>query len=202
MVIIKNRYLRYAFTMIELIFAIVIIGIAVISLPMMMQVTSKGIESNIVQEAIFAASAELMGASTGYWDERSMEDEANDMMSRVVDISGDCNTNRLRPGHINQPFHRRCLDSNSSTGLDLTLNSSIVSLDDAKHTSEDIFMNISVDSAGYKQTYKSIIEINRIDNIKFIQATITDSKSPANTLVVLKMQSANIGEIEFYKRRF
>ena len=202
MVVTKNRYQRYAFTMIELIFAIVIIGISVISLPMMMQVTSKGIESNILQEAIFSASAELMGASAGYWDERSMEDEANDMMSRVVDISGDCDTNRLRPGHINQPFHRRCLDSTLATGLDSTTNGLIISLDDTKHTSEDIFMNISINSTGYKQTYKSIIDVARTNNIKFIQATITDSKSPANTLVVLKMQSANIGEVEFYKRRF
>ena len=44
---------RFGFTMIELIFAIVIIAISVMSLPMMTQVTNKGLEESLVQEAIF-----------------------------------------------------------------------------------------------------------------------------------------------------
>jgi prepilin-type N-terminal cleavage/methylation domain-containing protein len=55
---------RLAFTMIELIFAIVIIAISVMSLPMMTQVTSAGIERNLVQEAIFASVAEINLATT------------------------------------------------------------------------------------------------------------------------------------------
>jgi len=44
------------FTLIELIFAIVIIAISVVSLPTMIQVTSSGVEKNIeTQEAIFKA---------------------------------------------------------------------------------------------------------------------------------------------------
>ncbi|WP_366755894.1 type II secretion system protein [Sulfurimonas sp.] len=55
---------KYAFTLIELIFAIVIIGISVMSLPMLTQVTSSAIEKNLVQEAIFASVAEINLATT------------------------------------------------------------------------------------------------------------------------------------------
>jgi len=78
-----NHRKRFAFTMIELIFAIVIIAISVMSLPMMAVVTQRGMENNIVQEAIFAASAELMGATSGYWDENSMQDINVSHLSRV-----------------------------------------------------------------------------------------------------------------------
>jgi len=48
--------LKKAFTLIELIFAIVIIGISFMSVPMMIQATSTGVAKNLeVQEAIFKA---------------------------------------------------------------------------------------------------------------------------------------------------
>lgn len=47
---------KRAFTLIELIFAIVIIGISFMSVPMMIQVTSTGVAKNLeTQEAIFKA---------------------------------------------------------------------------------------------------------------------------------------------------
>ena len=200
---------RFAFTMIELIFAIVIIAIAVVSLPVMNQAIQKGTEEAIVQEAIFAASTELMGASAGYWDERSMEDESMSQFSRVINIGGDCNTTtKLRPGHIAQSLHRRCLDSNLATGLDSTTNTNVYSLDDAEKT-DDIFITNGTsggtpEASGYKNTYKYIIVVNRVagSDIKDINVTITDDQTPPNTLVILKIQSANIGEVDYYKRTF
>lgn len=198
---VRNTISRLAFTMIELIFAIVIIAIAVLSLPVMVQITSKGIESNLLQEAVFAASAELMSASSNYWDERSMEDEAFSDLSRVIDIGGGCSAERLRPGHV----HRRCLDSNSTAGLNDTLFPLIFSLDDEEHTAvEDIFVNPIGEAAGYKQTYQSTLVVapdGGNANIKHLVSDVKDSTG-VTTLTVLKMQSANIGEIDYYKRRF
>ena len=202
-----NHRKRFAFTMIELIFAIVIIAISVMSLPMMIQVTQKGIESNILQEAIFAASAELMGATAGCWDEVSMRDINVSHLSRVIDIgtSNDCNdTTKLRPGHINQPFHRRCLDENSTAIADLDKNiTSIYSLDDAAHVAQNIFINTATDETGYKELYKSEIDVSLSstdNNIKIITATVTDDDG--DPITVLRTQSANIGEIDYYKRTF
>jgi len=105
---------RYAFSLIELIFAIVVISIAVISLPMMIQTTSKGIQGNLTQEAIFASSTKLNEIISYPWDDNSMQ--KGTIFSRVIWTSvNDCNsTTKLRLGHILQQQHRRCLDSNYS----------------------------------------------------------------------------------------
>ena len=198
MVVKHSKHSRLAFTLIELIFAIVIIAITVLSLPMMTQINSRTMDNNLIQEAIFAASAELMGASAGYWDTNSMEDSNLSHISRVIDINGDCDSDRLRAGHIAQPFHRRCLDNNNTVPAD-SADSTFISLNNAEHLSEEIFLNATPDKSGYKRTYYSTLNVTRVDNTKFLTVTVSDS---TDTLVVLKMQSANIGEIDYYKRRF
>lgn len=202
----KTAIGRFAFTMIELIFAIVIMSIAVMSLPMMIQATAKGIEDNIVQEAIFAASAELMGATSYYWDLSSMDDANLSRLERVVDVDGDCNADRLRLGHVNQPYHRRCLDSNV-TGVANTSDIDFPNLNNAEHGAEVIFTDSTTDATGYKNSYKSIVSISLIDgagnadnNIKKITSRVTNSDD--ENITVLSTYSANIGEIEYYRRRF
>lgn len=200
MVVKHSKHSRFAFTMIELIFAIVIIAITVLSLPMMTQINSRTMGNNLIQEAIFAASAELMGASAGYWDTNSMQDYNLSHISRVIDIDGNCSSDRLRAGHIAQPFHRRCLDSTTGSVAD-SPDPTFISLDNAEHTgtNDEIFLNANPDKSGYKETYYSTLNVTRVDDTKFLTVTVSDS---SDTLVILKMQSANIGEIDYYKRRF
>ena len=200
MVVKHYKHSKFAFTMIELVFAIVIIAIAVLSLPMMIQVNSRAMESNLIQEAIFAASAELMGASAGYWDTNSMEDYNLSNISRVIDIDGNCSVDRLRVGHIAQPYHRRCVESTTGSVAD-SADSTFISLDSAEHTgtTDEIFLNATPDKSGYKKTYYSTLNVTRDGDVKYLEVTVSDSD---DTLVVLKMQSANIGEIDYYKRRF
>ncbi len=200
---------RYAFTMIELIFAIVIISIAVISLPTITDATSKGIESNIIQEAVFAGSAELSAATSYYWDSRSMEDINVSHFSRVIDTDTGvrCDNNssslryRLKLGHIAQPFHRRCLDSNATSVNDNADKNE--SLNFAGHTSSPIFEYFSDSdnnvSAGYKNDYSSTVDVNRTGNVKILTVTVSKGDTP---IVILKTQSANIGEVDYFKRRF
>ncbi len=198
---------RFAFTMIELIFAIVIIAISVLSLPIMIGVINKGVENSLAQEAIFAASAELMGSSAGYWDENSMEDIDVSHLSRVIDIANICDSDRLRPGHIAQMYHRRCLDNpgaitgvhNSSINL---VDINVSDLNNVAHPDESIFTDNTTDAAGYKQTYTSsiIVSLGADTNIKEIVATIRDEDG--DIVTILRSQSANIGEIDYYKRMF
>lgn len=195
----KSALGRFAFTMIELIFAIVVISIAVITLPMVTQITSKGIESNILQEAIFAGSAELVGATSYYWDANSMQDANFSRLERVINISNDCNaTTNLRPGHVNQPYHRRCLNSNATIPLDV--NGTFPSLDTAEHISQIMFTDATKDSTGYKESYNSAIDVTRTGDVKKITVSITNSSG--TPITILSTYSANIGEIDFYKRRF
>ncbi len=202
-----HRFSRFAFTMIELIFAIVIIAISVISLPMMTQATSKGIDSSLVQEAIFAASAELMGASAGYWDANSTLDAGMTSMSKVINIGNpQCENNassnrfRLRPGHIPQPKHRRCLDNLAAPAAN-TPNVALPNLDNAVKNNVLTFTNTATNAAGYKRAYTTTVGVANTGNVKIVTATIRDGVS-SKTLVVLQMQSANIGEVEYHHRNF
>lgn len=198
-----KQFSRRAFTMIELIFAIVIISISVITLPMMIQVNNKGIEDSMVQEAIFAASVELMNASAGYWDVNSMADSAVNHLSRVIDIGGTCNNARtdaryrLRPGHIAQPFHRRCVDNATVTPAN-TSNSTFPNLNNATGVSKDMFTENITEETGYKKQYKSQVFVTQNANIKRIRIDVTNLDG--DLVTSLRMQSANIGEIDYYKR--
>ncbi len=203
---------RFAFTLIELIFAIVIIGISVISLPMMSQTIAKGVDANIIQEGIFGAAAQLNEAVTAHWDENSIEVGMPDTSARVIDIDGLCNNNsidsnfRQMPGHINQPLHRRCLDSGAVTPDDDSGTTDIsVDLNNMSGT-KDIFQG-TADADSYKDlTYKGVLSITRPanfdgnnSNIKLITSTV---KKDGKTIALLRTYSANIGEVDYYKRNY
>ena len=198
--------------MIELIFAIVVIAITVISLPTLSNSTSQGIEGNLVQEAVFAASTQLNQAVTANWDERSLEDGGLASLARVVD-DGNCVDNptlashRRKVGHIVAPYHRRCLDSNSSAGLGSTA-SAINALEDFAGTQS--LLNAGASQAGYKSNYTTVIAVARNGsfgtianniNIKTITANISDATS-GTLLVSLITYSCNIGEVDYYKRTY
>lgn len=202
---------RVAFTFIELIFAIVIIGLSVMSLPLMIDTNSKSIEKNLVQEAIFAASAQINQAVTADWDARSIED-GNNSYARVVD-DGSClsdtnsSRNRLKPGHILAPKHRRCIDSNNTSAALLgatTANGFVIE----DYTNQGID-NDNPTSSGYKDRYTTTVAVttnaffggtNNI-NIKMIEANISETSS-GQLLTSLKAYSANIGEVDFYSRKY
>lgn len=207
---------RSAFTLIELLFAIIIIGISVISLPMMNQVIEKGISANIVQEAIFAASTKLNEATAAHWDENSFEANETTTLARVIDIplnSIRCDNNsssttyRQMPGHINQALHRRCLDDNTTSFSNVDV-AGVTSLGDMiQLTPTNIFIDTTTDNAGYKQRYNSTLEITHPAdfngssyNIKKITVNIT---STDGTLITqLSTFSMNVGEVDYLKREY
>lgn len=202
---------RAAFTLIELIFAIVIIGISVLSLPIMSQTISKGIDANIIQEAIFAAATELNGVVTAHWDENSIEPGMPHSSARVIDIDAFCNndalspTFRQMPGHINQALHRRCLDSNTTLPSNASV-TTVNSLEDWEQGYKDITIG-TPGTEGYKETYQSNIVVSQganfngiNNNIKSIVSTLKDKNG--KTIVLLRTYSANIGEVDYYKRSY
>lgn len=211
---VKRLSARSAFSMIELIFAIVIIGITVVSLPMVNQVISKSTESNLVQEAIFASSAQINQVLSYRWDENSTK--SDETLSKVVwTSSSDCNNStKLRDGHINEPLHRRCLDDNATRptttlGIESSDSGTADDIDDMiQTTTTTIFTNSPGSATGYKQDYKMRVDVAYADfgtitaadkNMKRVTVTISDGNS---TITVLRAFSANIGEIDYYKRSY
>ena len=201
----KKTLSRAAFTLIELVFAIIIMSIAIVSLPIMMQINADGVEKSIAQEAIFAGSAELMGATSYYWDGRSTEDFAISGYSRVVDVDGDCDaTTRQRPGHVN----RRCLDSNVVDVNYTAPDATGVGLNRSVHVAKGMFDDNATNASGYKERYTSEMkmaqgnDINGVlsNNVKVLTVLVSDATP--TLLTSLNIRSANIGEVEYYKRRF
>jgi len=205
---------RSAFTFIELVFAIVLISIAVLSLPVMKQVVSSNTESGLVQEAIFAAATELNEASTAHWDEGSIDAGLPNAYARVIDTNGLCETNssspryKKMPGHVIEPLHRKCL-ANDLGVLGTNTNNAVKALEDMAHLQRDIFLNPAVSKNAYKDTYKSTLTVTQNasfggttnnKNIKKITVTIRNSKN--KILSRLVSYSANIGEVDFYKKAY
>jgi hypothetical protein len=112
------------------------------------------------------------------------------------------------PGQIVQPLHRKCLDSNLTTPADANVNG-VVSLNDKAHNPTNIFINTTINSTGYKHHYNSKVTVTRPaffdgqndNDMKLIKVTITDSDT-GKTLTSLRTYSANIGEVDFYKKAY
>ncbi len=207
---------RGAFTLIELIFAIVIIAISVASVPIMTNAIGKGVENNLVQETIFGASAQMNQVLSHRWDENSI-DEADDPdatgLARVIDRNGtSCDENKLKPGHILQQLHRRCLDDNSTRvsatfGMDgaETVRDDV---DDFDGVSGDLFTGGSSSDA-YKQVYTYDIDVNSSnfdgrlgvsDEAKEVVVTVKDEDG--DVISELNAYTFNIGEVDYYKRMY
>lgn len=197
---------RSAFTMIELIFAIVIISITVVSLPMMTQATSRSIDNNFVQEAIFASGAEVMQAFSFRWDQNSAENNTTGELSKVINTAADCDATSKRPGHITRSCYSNLANPNSSIVANAA-GGVVENLNDAAAGGANVFTSIDGNGYGYKKNYKVTTVVSHPanfnganNNLKRVQATVTDPVS--KTSVVLEAFSANIGEVIPIKRGF
>ena len=125
--------MRRAFTMIELIFAIVVIGVTLLTVPMMIETNNKALERNLAQEAIFLAAALLSVESTNAWDANSIVATGNAddyVLAKILDV-GQPNTTygrmvlgvapalittNIRRGGVMADKHRQFFDFNATAG--------------------------------------------------------------------------------------
>lgn len=214
---------RAAFTMIELIFAIVLIGVTVLTVPMMIETNNKALESNIAQEAIFLTSAVLSLTTTMVWDNRSIVSTGstdNYVIAKILDIPGTNNHPRtaldstLRAGGIHEDKHRQFFDYNVSNPAQFYPAQTV-------DISMDFEGEVNTTALGYKYDYGVVI--NRgyvsdntnsfestlgnkpVSNLKMTEVQIYDNPTTLNddTLItVLRAYTANIGEVDYAKRSF
>ena len=221
---------RPAFTMIELIFAIVIIAITIMSLPMMMRINSKAVENNLAQEALFASSAKMMQVLSYPWDQNSYDSNSTFSYTKVVDISGQSSqyqraldmqgvldsNGTFRIGHILQAGHRRFLESNSPTPFVSTLGTgSIPALSNISQIGIP-FDNPGASATGYKNVYTMDVAVSYVPDTgsPYIFPSSGSTTTPTNmklitvdikdqngtSITLLRSYSANIGEIDFAHR--
>lgn len=105
---------RSGFTLIELIYAIVIIGIAFVTLPVILINNSKNLEQNLEQEALFMTTTKMNQILSFAWDDQSRNSASVLAKAEALDIAaGDNEFDRIgvstdfRKGHFQEALHRR-----------------------------------------------------------------------------------------------
>lgn len=218
--------------MIELVFAIVIIGIVFLAIPTMIQSDSDSLQDSLVQEGIYALTAQMTQDSTYYWDASSVSADGD---TNVVDIAGGTaslarDANVFRNGHIEEDTHRRFHTTpiNATGVFDTTPND----LNDLNQSGANIFTTTAsiVSSTGYKNSYQYTTTISYIPDTMGIDyntslaavisattytlsaigsATSSNMKFleyslslNGEAIAVMRNYSANIGGIEYYKKSF
>jgi len=201
---------RAGFTLIEMIFTIVIVAIIVAGVPRMIAQNNAALEDNLITEAIFIASAQASQTLSNQWDPASMV-AGTDEYAKQLDISGITGPlsrlsgeGVLRIGNIAQEKHRRFHSSftiPTETGLvvpDLNLSQR--------------------EQFGYKDVYTQIVQTNHVttgintqvfpsfpavglSDMKMAVITI-QSKNNSDLNVTLRVYAANIGEHDYAKRSF
>jgi hypothetical protein len=214
--------------MIELIFAIVVIAISVLSLPMMIQANYKGVESNVKQEAIFVTSAKIMQVLSFPWNSTSVDLSPTTTLNyaRVIDRGGapfhrfnnlgvEDNNSDFRIGHVRQGLHRRFFDFNETitpgTGIDSfngdTETLGAVGTNSYKYSMQMQTTVTPVNDAVVGNNFVLGIANPGATNLQLIQVTTTIQSGTSdldgiNDQIVLRAYAANIGEIDYNSRSY
>ncbi len=223
-----SHFMRSAFTLIELIFAIVIIAVVTLTIPLMIQVNNKALESSAMQEAIFLVSAVLSETTTRVWDDNSIVgDVAGFSISKILDVDGvgtlpygrTAADSSVRVGGLNEDLHRSFVDYNATDPLTSpALGAGLT--ETLPHDITDSAAGI----AGYKSSFTITATRQYVSdafatpfvfaatgpgpqsNMKMTEVVITtpniNPALPDDEVARLRAYTCNIGEIDYAKRRF
>ena len=222
--------MRPAFTMIELIFAIVVIGVTLLTVPLMIETNNKSLESSLSQEAIFLAAALLSSESTKEWDANSIVGTSSAdeyVLAKILDVGALGGTysrtnigtagapiySNIRIGGLREDKHRAFYDFNASAGAPngglstpaqtMTINFALP-IDNALAAASDY-------KVGYTNSASRMYVADTGDVLTIIDLnnTVTNLKMIEVTVpaldgsnVVLRTYTANIGEVDYAKRSF
>ena len=172
---------RHAFTMIELIFALVIMGIVFLTLPLILIQNAESVEDNLIQESIFLSASKMSQLLTFQWDDNSRDPavilSASDALtvSAAGDNELDRNASDFRRGHFPEDKHRRMTPINNER------NASAIGLEGAVYDDIDDFDGIVnydiIDTpsvGGYKKKYRGDVNVTYVnDNTNYAADPVT-----------------------------
>ncbi|MHC3995225.1 type II secretion system protein [Thiomicrolovo sp. ZZH C-3] len=222
---------KHAFTMIEMIFAIVIIGITVAGVSQIMTRSGQTMEGALSQEAVFLASMEGARVFSSLWDPNSKDGASELSYSKILDTNALANYMRtcidpitdirsnqpctatqassvLRYGGIAQDKHRRFHSQPTASSVpypegmpDNATALPITGPNGYKHTYE---VSRSSDYVNFNNNGFNTNGTGGAEtDIKMTEININATEN-GNTVNLVKMRvySYNIGEIDFSKRIF
>ena len=196
---------RSALSLIELLFAIIVMSIAMLAIPSFLEQTTSAIDEILKQEAIFQASRTIQTIKTYKWDEKTtLEGSASTgviNIPHILDITnGDTKLNRTNPasvvrqGNFNVFIRRTFFPSPTYASTTLGL--------DAKETQKDDIddFNDNIDIIN-KSTGNFVIDMRIRQNIYYISdntnynannININIDATPATASTNIKMIDINV----------
>ncbi len=99
--------MKKAFSLIEVVFAIVIVAISLMSVPMLLKQSSKANENSIIQESILAASTQMGNILSYAWDGASYD--ANNTILRVLDVTAGDNELARDMFSLDKNYRKDCV---------------------------------------------------------------------------------------------
>ncbi len=174
--------MRSAMSLIELVFTIVIMGIAVMSLPLILTQVQRNDTFAMQQEAILAAKAKIGNILTYEWDQNSYDLTASRSFVLATvspDTELDCNATTLRRlGHVNADSRRKCSTTGASAsatiGADAGDGGNLTDIDDFNGTSNPLTVTAG-ENAG---TLDYIFNLKLSTSITYAADSATYNVSP------------------------
>lgn len=164
---------RQGFTLLELVFSIVIFGMIFTALPTLLVTDVKTREASIVQEAIYASTAKMSQILSYKWDELSSENNTTISTAKVLDVPTSSETDtefaraagtKFRAGHFVGTGRRSFHSASTSTSL-LGNDTGDLGADDIDDTVATTLINGDATAAGYKFDYNITVTPSYMSDI-------------------------------------
>jgi len=206
---------KSSFSLIELVVAIVVIGIVVTAIPMLLSNVSNNQETNLQEKSFFNAFALVTLIQTQEWDENNTK--GDNYYKVLTSDNGDSNLTCIRKGvkQLDNDSGAICATDNNKTsviGVDADENKSDEStfddIDDFDGYStivSDINITVKVNYVDDKTDYSSKnIFFNELSNsqdsnIKRMELNITN-KDTKEVIAILRYFTSNIGMVKIESR--
>lgn len=195
--------LRNAFTVIELIIMVVILGLAFATLPMILGVSSRSVKNVSDVRGLYHGVAKMQIVLSKPWDESNVNDFETGGIYYVIKTTEDtgglvCDNDKNRSGHYPGMNRRMCENAAATSNPSFTAEGDFNDLDDFDGDSDIDVEGYSVDTAINYISYVSGTSVLMptagalgTSNIKQITVTVTD---PAGfELTKYRYYATNIG---------
>lgn len=174
--------MRSAMSMLELVFAIVIMGIAVMSLPLILTQVQTNNAFALQQEAILAAKTKIGDILTHEWDNNSYDTTAQRsfvLYTTNGDPELDCNaTTNRRIGHINADYRRKCSVVGATASA--IIGADVGDLDDIDDFSGQPAIALTVTAGENAQNLDYIFNLGLTTTVNYVEDNATYNNTPLN----------------------
>jgi len=207
---------KSSFSLIELVIAIIIVGIAVTSIPMLLNSSSKGIENNLESSIFYNAYSTLAIIENLYFDENNTK---GDNYYKVLTADGgdselkcirkgtkeldnesgaDCASDDNKTSHIGIDTGENANDSTTFDDVDDFDGYSITNLANYNIDVSVAYIQDNADYSAKNIFYNDSLTPSNNTNIKEIELNITDKHG--NLISIIRGKSFNIGAVKIYSR--